>query len=107
MEFIPPSQCLITTPSMDGMQNGTHVVEDSTGDLVRAHLEKQEKLKEENRKNALAMEKHMLELEVKEAKLRSNSVYSKKKLLDNLAEDAVKQEADVLALQKIRDRERV
>jgi len=108
MEFIPPSQCLITTPSMDGTQNGSsHVQEDTTADLVRAHLEKQEKLKEENKKNALAMEKHMLELEVKEAKLRSNSVYSKKKLLDNLAEDAVKQEADVLALQKVRDRERV
>lgn len=109
IEFIPPSQCLIVLPSeTNGMENGNHGhVDDTTGDLVRAHLEKQEKLKQENKKCALAMEKSMLELEEKEAKLRSNSIYGKKKLLDTLAEDQVKQEGEILALQKLRDLERV
>ena len=65
-----------------------------------------EKQKEEKLKYAIAMEKHMVDMQEKEAHSRINSVNNRQKLLDDLAQDGKKLDAEVLALQENRDRER-
>ena len=52
------------------------------------------------------MEKQMVDTQEREAELSRQSTQHKKKLLDNLAEEETKMEAEMLKFQKIRDEER-
>ena len=61
---------------------------------------------EEKKQKAIQLERQMIETQDREAELKRQSTKQKKMLLDNLAEEENKMEAEMLKFQKLRDEER-
>lgn len=111
MDYVPPSISLENKlkTGVNGL-NGNHtpiiLPSDPYEDMVKGHLEKVEKIREEKKKQALELEHHMLEVQERELELKRQSAQNKKILLDNLVEEETKQEAEVLRFQQIKEGER-
>eukprot|EP00092_Neocalanus_flemingeri_P028569 GFUD01031025.1.p1 GENE.GFUD01031025.1~~GFUD01031025.1.p1 ORF type:complete len:761 (-),score=260.52 GFUD01031025.1:320-2602(-) len=107
IDYISPSQCLPSVIEINGKENGVkQALIDPYEDLIKGHLEKEEKKKEEKKQQAIMLERQMVEIQENEAELKRQSVKHKKKLLDNLAEEETKMEAEMMKYQRIRDDER-
>merc|ERR1719244_867856 len=109
IDYIPPSQCTEITieNGINGMKNGSNILPtDPYEELVKSHLEKEEKIKEEKKKQVLDLERQMIESQERELELKRQSAENRKRLLDNLAEEESKKEAEVMRLQTIKEEER-
>jgi len=107
IDYIAPSLYLPSDSQINRKDHGVKmVITDPYEDLIKGHLEKEEKKREEKKQHALLMEKQMVDTQEREAELSRQSTQHKKKLLDNLAEEETKMEAEMLKFQKIRDEER-
>jgi E3 ubiquitin-protein ligase LRSAM1 len=110
LDYIPPSQAI---PLQE--QNGTNgstsngngcPVRDPYEDLVKDHLDKAERLKEERRKQNLEMELSRQRDQEKEVELQKLSEMNKKKLLEDMAEEESRNDSKLVELQKQRESER-
>ena len=63
-------------------------------------------MQEVKKENARVLERQMIETQERESVLKRLNEENKRKLLDNLAEEENKKEAEILKLQRIRDDER-
>jgi len=107
MEYVAPSECLPNIIEMNGKENGVkQAIVDPYEHLIKGHLEAEEKKKEEKKQKAIQLERQMIETQDREAELKRQSTKQKKMLLDNLAEEENKMEAEMLKFQKLRDEER-
>ena len=61
---------------------------------------------EVKKENARVLERQMIETQERESELKKLNEVNKKKLLDDLAQEENKKEAEILKIQKIRDGER-
>jgi len=104
IEYIDPSA--YEPPELvDGLpKNGFD--EDPYEKLVRRNLQSIDQQKEAKRKEIEAMERTRIEREKEEAAIADTMHNTKKKLLNDLAEDEAKREADVKKLQQLRDEEK-
>jgi len=107
MEYVAPSECLPNIIEMNGKENGVkQAIVDPYEHLIKGHLEAEEKKKEEKKQKAIQLERQMIETQDREAELKRQSTKQKKMLLDNLAEEENKMEAEMMKFQKLRDEER-
>jgi len=107
MEYVAPSECLPNIIEMNGKENGVkQAIVDPYEHLIKGHLEAEEKKKEEKKQKAIQLERQMIETQDREAELKRQSTKQKKMLLDNLAEEENKMEAEMIKFQKLRDEER-
>lgn len=104
IDYIDPSA--YTPPDLeDGLpKNGFD--EDPYEKLVHGNLQLIDQQKEAKRKEIEAMERMRIEREKEEAAIADTMLNTKKKLLNDLAEDEAKREADVKKLQQLRDEEK-
>jgi len=106
--FIPPSQA-IPMQEQNGTTNGTngtHILRDPYDELVRGHLDKAERLKEERRKQTLELELQKQRDQEKELELKRLSQLNKKKLLEDMAEEESRNDTKLLQMQRMREEER-
>lgn len=107
VEYVAPSECLPNIIETNGKENGVkHAIVDPYEHLIKGHLEAEEKKKEEKKQKAIELERQMLETQDREAELKRQSTKHKKMLLDNLAEEENKMEAEMQKFQKLKDEER-
>lgn len=94
-------------PEQNGSQNGSvKQLIDPYDELIKNHLQKEEKIKEEKKQQAMVLERQMMENQEREAVLQRLNDENKKKLLDCLVEEESKKEAEILKLHKIKEEER-
>jgi len=110
LDYIPPSQAI---PLQE--QNGTNgntsngngcPLRDPYEDLVKDHLDKAERLKEERRKQNLELELSRQRDQEKEVELKKLSEMNKKKLLEDMAEEESRNDNKLVELQRQRENER-
>jgi len=107
MDYVAPSECLPNIIETNGKANGVkQAIVDPYEHLIKGHLEAEEKKKEEKKQKAIQLERQMIEAQDREAELKRQSTKQKKLLLDNLAEEENKMEAEMMKFQKLRDEER-
>lgn len=107
MDYIAPAEYLPAIIDTNGEENAAkNAIIDPYEDLIKGHLEAEEKKKEEKKRQAIVLERQMVETQDREAELQRQSTKQKKKLLDNLAEEDTKMEAEMMKFQKLRDEER-
>ena len=63
-------------------------------------------LQEEKKQQALVLERQMMQTQEREAELQRLNDENKRKLLDSLAEEESKKEAEIAKFQKLKDEER-
>merc|ERR1719422_2009605 len=108
MEYVAPSECLPNIIEMNGKENGVkQAIVDPYEHLIKGHLEAEEKKKEEKKQKAIQLERQMIETQDREAELKRQSTKQKKMLLDNLAEEENKMEAEMLKFQKLSSKDKV
>merc|ERR1711915_1046215 len=107
IEYISPKDHVIET-SQNGSVNGNHVkkVIDPYDELIKNHLEKEEKVKEGKKQQALDLERQMMETQSREAVLQKLNDENKKRLLDSLVQEESKKDAELVKLQKLKEEER-
>jgi len=107
MDYVAPSECLPNIIETNGKANGVkQAIVDPYEHLIKGHLEAEEKKKEEKKQKAIQLERQMIEAQDREAELKRQSTKQKKLLLDNLAEEENKMEAEMMKFQKLKDEER-
>jgi len=108
IEYISPEDHVIEKPSQNGSVNGNHVKKliDPYDELIKNHLEKEERVKEEKKQQALDLERQMMETQSREAELQKLNDENKKRLLDSLVQEESKKEAELEKLQKLKEKER-
>jgi len=107
IDYIAPSQYIPSVIETNGDKNGQkQAMLDPYEDIIKNHLEKEEKKRDEKKQHAIVLERQMVETQEKEAELSRQNTKHKKKLLDNLAEEETKMEAEMLKYQNIKDVER-
>ena len=87
------------------LSQSKHII-DPYDEMIKNHLLKEEKLKEQKKQQALVLERQMMQTQEKEAELQRLNDENKKKLLDCLVEEELKKEAEILKLHKIKEEER-
>eukprot|EP00092_Neocalanus_flemingeri_P020326 GFUD01022018.1.p1 GENE.GFUD01022018.1~~GFUD01022018.1.p1 ORF type:complete len:727 (+),score=197.16 GFUD01022018.1:67-2247(+) len=103
IDYIFPSQCLPGVFRTNCIENMTKLaIDDPYEELIKVNLDQMEKKK----KQTLALEIQRLETQVKEDDLQRQGVENKKMLIDKIANEETKQEAEMLKYQKMRDEER-
>jgi E3 ubiquitin-protein ligase LRSAM1 len=103
IEFVDPSKY---TPPDDGLPMKNGIEEDPYEKIVRGNLQFLDKQKEAKKKEIEAMERERGEREKEEAAIAASMQNSKKKLLNDLAQESAQQEAAVRELQDIKDKEK-
>lgn len=106
IDYISPQDHKPEKQPQNGTVNGKCNIIDPYEALIKNHLEKEEKIKEVKKENARVLERQMLETQERESELKRLNEENKRKLLDNLAEEENKKEAEILKLQRIREDER-
>jgi len=108
LDYIPPSQAipLQEQNGTNGSTSNGHPVRDPYEDLVKDHLDKAERLKEERRKQNLELELSRQRDQEKEVELKKLSEMNKKKLLEDMAEEESRNDSKLVELQKLRENER-
>jgi len=108
LDYIPPSQAipLQEQNGTNGSTSNGHPVRDPYEDLVKDHLDKAERLKEERRKQNLELELSRQRDQEKEVELKKLSEMNKKKLLEDMAEEESRNDSKLVELQKQRENER-
>jgi len=106
--YIAPEDHVTDKPAQNGTVNGKTIREivDPYDDLIKNHLQKEEKIKEEKKQQALVLERQMMQTQEREAELQRLNDENKRKLLDSLAEEESKKEAEIAKFQKLKDEER-
>lgn len=108
VDYVSPENHVAEKQHQNGSVNGKDIKQliDPYDELIKNHLQKEEKIKEDKKQQALVLEKRMMETQERESELQRLNDENKKKLLDNLAEEESKKEAEIVKLQKARDIER-
>lgn len=117
IEYLSPAAyqaSLTSSPGLNGLENGhsnghhssNGLPGDPYEDILKGHLEKVERIKEEKRQQALELERQMMEAQDRELEMKRVSAENRKKLLDKMEEEESKKEAEMIKLQQMKEDER-
>jgi E3 ubiquitin-protein ligase LRSAM1 len=106
IDYISPQDHIPEKVPQNGSINGKCNIVDPYEELIKNHLAKEEKIKEVKKENARILERQMMETQERESELKKLNEENRKKLIDDLAMEENKKEAEIMKIQKIRDDER-
>lgn len=105
--YVPPSQAIpLQNGKTNGTTNGSHTESDPYGDLLKDHLNKTEKLKEERKNQHMEMELQRQRDQDKEVELKKLSQINKQKLLEDLAKEESRNDSKLAEVQRLKEGER-
>lgn len=108
IDYISPADNVVEKQEQNGSVNGNHLksIVDPYDELIKNHLRNEEKVKETKKQQALVLERQMIETQEREAELQRLNDENKMKLLDSLADEESRKEAEIIELQKKKEEER-
>jgi len=106
--FVPPHEYVAAADTQtNGKENGVkQAIRDPYEDLIKNHLEMEEKRKASKKEQAACLEREMVEAADREAQLQLHSQKQKRALLNSMAEEENRKDEEMLQWQRLREEEK-